>query len=232
MKPTKEKLFYFDAEWTPVTKTLGELRILNPLLYEAFLHQCEKWNRKNKEEGKDHIDSSTYWLEKPHFSPEFCKIICVSYGYFHKDEIIIKSIYGDDEAKLMTSVSALFNKVEQQGLILCGAAIQRYDMPWLSKRMMANNIIPPKNINVYGKKPWEVDLFDIMQVWGQGCSQENYTPIEVICAALDIESSKGDLDGSKVADAYFNGQIEEIKNYCEKDVEAVIKCADRLIQLS
>jgi predicted PolB exonuclease-like 3'-5' exonuclease len=205
---------------------------LNPPLYEVFLHQCEKWNRKNTEEGKNPIDSSGWWDNNSHLAPEFCKIICVSYGYFHKGEIIIKSLYGDDEAKLMVSVAALFNKVEQQGLILCGAGITRYDMPWLSKRMMSNGVIPPKSINVYGIKPWNVNVYDIIEVWGQGCKQESYTPMEMICVSLGIKSSKEELSGDKVAGAYFDGRLEEIKNYCEKDVEATVKCADRLIQLS
>jgi predicted PolB exonuclease-like 3'-5' exonuclease len=44
-------------------------------------------------------------------------------------------------------------------------------------------------------------------------------------------SSKGDLDGSKVKEAYWNGEIERIKTYCEKDVEVAKDLAVRLIEL-
>ena len=237
MRPTKEKLFYFDCEWVPIAKDLIEFEEKLPLLYKSFLHQYEKKakdilpDRKHLEEKYEDMTVLEFWDTKAHFYPEFCKIICVSYGYFHKGEIVIKSLYGDDEKKLMTSVAALFNKVEDQGLILCGYAIKRFDMPWLSKRMMANGITPPRSLCMYGKKPWEVEVFDLPEVWGQGNMQESYTPFELTCAAVGLESSKGDLDGSKVAGAYFNGELERIKDYCEMDVKVSIELATLLIDL-
>ena len=234
MKPTKEKLFYFDCEWVPVVQDPFDLKLDHPLLYDAFEHQVEKWKKSAMEsQGSSYLSKSAdnWWEEKAHFYPEFCKIVCVSYGYFNKGEFIIKSLYGEDERKLLEPIPELFDKVNQSGYILCGAAIQRYDMPWLSKRLMANGLIPPKNLNVYGKKPWEVEIFDIMQVWGQGNSQESYTPMELIAASLNIESSKNDLSGSKVAEAYFNGELERIKKYCEEDVSCTMKIAEKIIEL-
>jgi len=172
-----------------------------------------------------------FWDEKAHFYPEFCRIICVSYGYFYNDEFILKSIYGDDEKKLMTAVKEVMAKVDKAGLFLCGYAIKRFDMPWLSKRMMANGVVPPKSICTYGKKPWEIDVFDLPEVWGQGNMAESFTPFELTCAALGMGSSKDDLDGSKVKEAYWNGEIERIKTYCEKDVSVAKDLAVRLIEL-
>lgn len=131
----------------------------------------------------------------------------------------------------MISAATLFSNVATKGFILCGYAIKRFDMPWLSKRMMANAVIPPSSLCMYGKKPWDVEVFDLPEVWGQGNMQESFTPFELSCAALGIESSKGDLDGSKVAEAYFNGEIERIKDYCELDVEKTMTLATRLIEL-
>lgn len=231
MKPVKEHLFYFDCEWVPQYESIIDLRINDHILYEAFLHQCEKWNRQNAEEGKNSITSSVYWKEKAHFYPEYCKIICVSYGYYNKGEFIIKSLYGADEKKLLSPIPELFEKIDRLGWILCGYAIKRFDMPWLSKRMMANGITPPPCLSVYGKKPWEVNVFDLPEVWGQGVMGESYTPFELACAALGIESSKDELDGSKVAEAFYNGEIIDIKNYCEKDVLKTSQLAAKLIDL-
>ena len=36
--------------------------------------------------------------------------------------------------------------------------------------------------------------------------------------ALDLESPKGDLDGSKVYDYYQDGRLEEVYRYCMEDV--------------
>ena len=237
MRPTKEKLFYFDCEWVPIAKNLEEFEKDFPLLYKAFLHQYKKKgghilpDRKNLEEKSEGMTLQEFWDQKAHFYPEFCKIICVSYAYYHEGVLIKKSLYGDDEKKLMTSAAALFHNVALKGFILCGYAIKRFDMPWLSKRMMSNDVRPPSSLCMYGKKPWDAEVFDLPEVWGQGNMQESFTPFELACASLGMESSKGDLDGSKVAGAYYNGEIERIKDYCELDVEKTVNLAIKLIGL-
>ncbi len=237
MKPKKEQLFYWDAEWVPISKNLEEFEADYPALYEAFVHQYKKKGgdiineRKNLEEKKEGMTLQEFWEEKAHFYPEFCKIICISYGYYYNDQFIIKSLYGDDERKLLTAFQEVLLKASKAGLYLAGYAIKRFDMPWVSKRMMVNSIAPPNCISFYGKKPWEIEVFDLPEVWGQGSMGESYTPFELACAALGIESSKGDLDGSKVKFAYWDGEIERIKTYCEKDVQKSAELAEKLITL-
>ena len=232
MRPTKEKLFYFDCEWVPLTDTFFDLKMDYPDLAEVFEHQVEKWTHNNKRDGKPVYEKmDEWWEEKAHFHPEFCKIVCVSYGYFQKGEFLIKSIYGEDEKKLLTSVAEVFGKVDELGFYLCGYMIKRFDMPWLAKRMMINKIKPPKNISVYGKKPWEIDVFDLPEVWGQGNMNESYTPFELACTAMGIPSSKDDLSGAEVKEAYYRGELDRIKDYCEKDVLKSQELATEYIEL-
>lgn len=233
MKPTKEKLFYFDCEWVPISNSFMDLKMDHYDLAEVFEHQVEKWTHNNKRDGKPVFDGlDEWWEEKAHFHPEFCKIICVSYGYFKKSgEFEIQSVYGDDEKKLLSGMQLVLDKVNIAGMFLSGYMIKRFDMPWLSKRMMINGIKPPSNICVYDKKPWEVDVFDLPEVWGQGNMQESYTPFELTCTALGIKSSKDDLSGKEVKEAYYNGELERIKTYCEKDVQKSMELASKLIEL-
>jgi len=64
MKPKKEQLFYWDAEWVPISKNLEEFEADYPALYEAFVHQYKKKGgdiineRKNLEEKKGRDDPS------------------------------------------------------------------------------------------------------------------------------------------------------------------------------
>lgn len=233
MKPPKEKIFVFDCEWTPLSKTYKDLKRGFPLLAEVFSHQVDKWEHQRELEGLPRfVDIEEWWEEKAHFYPEFCKMICVSYGYFNKGEFVIQSVWGEDEKKLLTKVQEVFDKVNQSGYVLSGAGIIRFDMPWLSKRMMINGIIPPKNLNVFGKKPWEIEAYDIQQVWGQGVYQESFTPLELISVSLGIPSPKNDLSGSRVKEAYWKGEIIRIKEYCELDVKTALECAVKIIELS
>lgn len=232
MRPTKEKLFYFDCEWVPISDSFMDLKMDFPALADVFEHQVEKWTHNNLRDGKPVFEGlDEWWEEKAHFHPEFCKIVCVSYGYFNKGEFVIKSVYGEDEKKLLTPIADVFEKVEGAGYYLCGYMIKRFDMPWLAKRMMINGIKPPKNLSVYGKKPWEIDVFDLPEVWGQGNMQESYTPFELACTAMGIQSSKDDLSGSQVKEAYYKGEIDRIKDYCEKDVLKSQELASTLINL-
>jgi len=232
MKPTKESLLYFDCEWTPVSETFMNLKLDFPKIAEIFEHQVQKWENQRKVDGLSKFGTlHDWWEEKAHFYPEYCKMICVSYGYFNKGQFTLQSVYGEDEKKILTKIAEVFDKVNTAGLSLCGYSIKRFDMPWLAKRMMANDIKPPSNLAMYGKKPWEVDVFDLPEVWGQGNMQESYTPFEVACVALGIESSKDDLSGPKVKEAYWNGELDRIKTYCEKDVKVSMELATKLINL-
>ena len=225
MNLTKEQLFFWDCEWVPVSETLLDLQMDHPLLYNAFLHQTNKWNSESIKTPEE------WWVEKAHFYPEFCKIICVSYGNFKDGKFEINSVYGKEEKMVLFRLPLLFDKVEAVGYTLCGYAIKRFDMPWLCKRMMANGIKPPKSLFHYGKKPWDINVFDLPEVWGQGNMQESFTPFELACAAIGFEGSKGELDGSKVAEAYWNGELTKIKEYCEKDVQKTMELATKLLEL-
>ena len=165
-------------------------------------------------------------------------MVCVSYGYYKKKEskfdaaqFEVQSVYGDDEKKILTTVQQVFDKVNTAGMYLCGYMIKRFDMPWLAKRMMINGIKPPPNLAVYGKKPWEVEVFDLPEVWGQGNMQESYTPFELSSVAMGMESPKNDLSGDKVKEAYYKGEIGRIKDYCEGDVRGTATLAEKLINL-
>jgi len=233
MNPTKEKLFYFDCEWVPIAQDFFSLKMDHPELAEVFEHRVEKWEHQRKVDGLSKFgDLDAWWDEKAHFHPEFCKMICVSYGYYKKGgEFEIQSVYGEDENKILTTIQQVFDKVNVAGMLLCGYMIKRFDMPWLAKRMMINGLKPPPNLSVYGKKPWEVEVFDLPEVWGQGNMQESYTPFELASVAMGMESPKNDLSGDKVKEAYYKGEIERIKDYCEGDVRGTATLAEKLIDL-
>ena len=69
------------------------------------------------------------------------------------------------------------------------------------------------------------------EVWGQGSMAESYTPFEMACAAMGIDSSKEAFKSDMVAPAYYKGEIEAIKTYCELDVLKTMELATKLIEL-
>ena len=78
-------------------------------------------------------------------------------------------------------------------------------------------------------KPWEVNILDLQEIWKQ--NGFNSCKFNSACVFLGIESPKDDIDGSQVHEAFWNGEIERIKTYCEKDVISLHKMYNKIIHL-
>ena len=76
-------------------------------------------------------------------------------------------------------------------------------------------------MDIAGKKPWEVNHLDTMELWRFG-DYKNYTSIKLLSALFDIPTPKGDIDGSQVSRVYWEEKdLERIKTYCQKDTLTV-----------
>jgi len=64
-------------------------------------------------------------------------------------------------------------------------------------------------------------LLDTMELWKFG-DFKNYTSLELLANLFGIPTPKDDIDGSMVADVYYNEKnLNRIVTYCEKDVLTV-----------
>ena len=62
---------------------------------------------------------------------------------------------------------------------------------------------------------------DTLQWWKFG-DYKNYISLNLLANILNVPTSKGDIDGSKVRDVYYEERnLERISTYCEKDVIVV-----------
>jgi predicted PolB exonuclease-like 3'-5' exonuclease len=72
------------------------------------------------------------------------------------------------------------------------------------------------------------DFFCSMQYWaGYGKT----VSLDTLCRALGVASPKGDMDGSKILDAWLAGEYERIADYNLKDAIAVRDVYHRLVGL-
>ena len=62
---------------------------------------------------------------------------------------------------------------------------------------------------------------------GKSAVRENYK-LDYWCRRFDVESPMGSIDGSQIARAYREGRIEEIGEYCLRDVRATAQLFRRL----
>ncbi|MDD2199678.1 MAG: 3'-5' exonuclease [Bacteroidales bacterium] len=157
---------------------------------------------------------------------EFGKIICISVGLIIERsdgrKFRVKSFFGDDEKQLLLDFSEMLREYTvKANRFLCGHNIKEFDVPYIARRMLVNGIRLPEVIDIAGKKPWEVHHFDTMELWKFG-DYKHFTSLDLLTALFDIPTPKDDIDGSMVAEVYYNEKnLERIVRYCEKDVLAV-----------
>jgi hypothetical protein len=155
---------------------------------------------------------------------EFAKVICISVGFFNEKEFRIKSFYHEDEKQLLKDFAGLLNKhFNRKDHLLCAHNGKEFDFPFLCRRMLINGVKLPKTLNLAGKKPWEVQHIDTMELWKFG-DYKNFTSLNLLAHIFNIPTPKDDIDGSDVARVYWEEKnIQRIVTYCQKDVLTVAR---------
>ncbi|MEO8512325.1 MAG: 3'-5' exonuclease [Ignavibacteria bacterium] len=182
----------------------------------------ELWKKKMQRDIKDGLTPDGLY-QRAGIYAEFGKIICICAGYFFETgdglQFKVKAFYGDDEKKLLMEFSDAVNKgFSTDEHLLCGHNSKEFDFPYIARRCLINGLPIPYLLDNAGKKPWEVQLIDTMDMWKFG-DYKNFTSLNLLAAVFGIESPKDDIDGSQVWSTYWiDKDLERIKNYCMKDV--------------
>lgn len=157
---------------------------------------------------------------------EFGKVICISVGIYRdfKDHKTyrIKSFYGKDEKKLLSDFCALFNKnFQSTDYLLCAHNGKEFDFPFLARRILINSLKLPYILDIAGRKPWEVQHLDTLQLWKFG-DYKHYTSLALLCELFGIESPKNDMEGSDVGRVFWDEDgLKRIVKYCQNDTLAI-----------
>jgi DNA polymerase elongation subunit (family B) len=222
-----KSLLVFDLECVGSTNKLEE----QPERFQDL------WKKRcvylKSKEGEDKTED-ILWETNAGINPEFGKIIVGSFGYFTEDDngelqTNITSYYGDDEKEVLETIKKLLIKSAGMEMTLCGHNIKGFDLPYLAKRMVINKIMPPNILQTHDKKPWEISVLDTQEAWSFGSRGQGFTSLDLLTASLGLPSPKDVMDGSQVHDAYYNqNQLEDIKEYCEKDVNQTMEVLKRI----
>lgn len=223
------KILFFDLETSSKSATYDDLTVEDPKLSKLWAD----WQEKYKESNGD-LTLNQLWENKAALHAEYAKVICATFGYYDKNmDLKLTSYYGHDEKDILLKCVGVLNNADKNGMSLGGHSIERFDVPFLWKRMLANGLNPPAIISIYDKKPWELRFFDVAKIWSNGSWKESFTSLDTMCAVLGVASPKGELKGPLVHDAYWNkNNIEGIKTYCEQDVESTAEVGKKLIEIT
>lgn len=211
-----QSLLILDIETVPQYSDFSQV----PDLFKELWDKKTFYQRKNEETPESFYERAGIWAE-------FGKIVCISVGVFRSgNNLRVKSFSDHDEKVLLTAFADLLNNQPPQ-LILCAHNGKEFDFPYLCRRMLINNIQIPTQLNVIGKKPWESNYLDTMELWKFG-DYKNYTSLNLLAAIFDIPTPKDDIDGSQVGSVYWkDNDLQRICTYCQKDVVTTARLIQR-----
>ncbi len=192
--------------------------------YEALDERMKtQWARKALffKREREQTDEEIF-KERAGIYAEFGKIVCIAVGKFIETDnglaLRTKAYYGDDEYALLCDFKKMIEKLDPSSLKLCAHNGKEFDYPYLCRRFLINGISLPASLNLMGKKSWEVQHLDTLDMWKFG-DYKHYTSLELLATLFNIPTSKSDIDGSQVNAVYYEQKdLAKIKEYCIRDV--------------
>jgi hypothetical protein len=188
------KKMFLDIETLPAEENMRE--IVRDI-YERKL-------RKNKNLG-----TFEEYLEGTGLDGSFGRICCLSYA-----------INDGPVACLADGEKAILQKFWQEARdvsLFVGFNVMDFDLRFIYQRSIILRVRPTQELSFarYRNQP----IYDVMHEWSRW-SGLGRTSLHGLAKALNLPSPKeGEIEGRLVAQAYADGRIKEIGEYCNRDVE-------------
>ena len=174
-------------------------------------------HQKKIDEGKN-VGEFDKFLAQTSFDGGWGSIVCISYAI---DDEKVATLWGDEKEILKK-----FWKIAKDASLFIGFNVIDFDMRFIYQRSVVCNIKPTRTLSFarYRSEP----MYDLMWEWAKW--GKSTVSLDSLAKALKFESSKGgEIEGKNVAQAFKDGKIKEICQYCEKDVELTRKIYKRMI---
>ena len=234
------KILFLDIETVGLCKDWSSCQENHPKIatqffkyFDWFLKRFPEDNYETSGMEEELQKMNEVYFKRSALVPEFAKIVCVSMAFVMENGEVKKQTFsGDDEKELLLQVRNLLDRCHNLDFYLCGHNLKNFDIPMMAKRMIINGIKPSKILPSYDTKPWEVKAIDTKEIWQYG-AYSSIGSLDLVCATLDIPTPKdGEVNGGMVHEAYWNNnRLQEIAEYCEKDVNVLIEFIKKLKKL-
>lgn len=213
----KTKHIILDIETLPCANPAQIAYLLASVTHDSRLKYPEKIaadieGKKAEVIGRTGLDGS------------FGRILCASIADADGGDIITFSSADVNERFVLQGLVDAIKKMASEDSmthitpVIVGHNIS-WDLRFIAQRCVINGVKINSKFLPFNAKPWE--LADTMTMWaGNG----NRITLDRLCVALGVESPKSEIDGSKVAEYFEAGKLEEIIAYNRADVEATRAC--------
>lgn len=187
------------------------------------------WSKKMTRYITEDLTAAMLYKRQAGVMAEFARILCISCGLFEKDhfrKFYVRSFCNPDEKILLTEFLLFIKQLENQKGRFCfaGHNIKEFDIPFICRRLICNQLRIPQSMDFQNMKPWETNLLDTFQYWRFG-DYKHFTSLELLAKLLGVPSPKTDMDGSMIHQIYWHHEgnpvehlWKRVKTYCEGDI--------------
>jgi DNA polymerase elongation subunit (family B) len=214
-----------DIETIPTQRQDVREYIASTIKPPATYKKAESIAEWHKEQGQAAIDEA---VSKTGLDGAFGQIVVIGMAIGNAAPVALSGL---NEAALLSELNELLKVIPPSDCFtttIVGHNVASFDLRFLLQRYIVNGIKPHILIKRAAEaKPWESEkVFDTMvQFAGVG----NRISLDKLCLALSIPSPKGDMNGSMVGQYVKDGRIDEVAEYCKKDVEATRAVFNRMV---
>lgn len=207
MKPT----LYIDIETIPGPENgKGQIEVKPPANYKKE-ESIRKWLDENADAAREEI------YRAQSFDGGYGQICAISWAIDEGE--ITSHILGNSRAAEKEMLAAFIEAVNHvlpfgDEPEICGHYVSGFDLRFIKHRCIIHGVKMPHWL-AKEYKPW--DMRDTMTLWA---GARDRIGLDELCRILGIPG-KGDMDGSKVYDAWLNDEHDKISEYCAEDVERV-----------
>lgn len=174
--------------------------------------------RRNRRAPKTAI-SDDFLHAQTSLDGTFGRILCI--GFIKESgKKVTKGVLTGTEEEILKKFWKLAEGVDQ----FIGHNIMEFDFPFIYQRSIIHGIKPRFDISF--ARYVNEQIFDTMHMWTLWSGRVS---LDTLSRVLGFDSSKDRLDGSQVWPYYQAGRLQEIYDYCLKDVELTRQIYQRMI---
>lgn len=195
---------FFDIETIPASETQHDI--------------LREIHTKKVADGKKTTEKFEEYLAATSFDGAFGQIICIGYAIDDKPVEVLQG----DEAQILKD----FWQIAKDERLFIGFNNMDFDLRFIYQRSIVCNARPSVDLSFarYRNNP----IYDVMHEWNKW-DMRSHISLDGLAKALGIPSSKGgEIEGKDVWQAYKDGRIAEICEYCKKDVDVTRQIYNRM----
>jgi hypothetical protein len=177
------------------------------------------FDKKNPEFDQEKFDE---FVNKTNFDGAFGRVLCIGYAV---DDESPQNFYNENNEKetlaqfwqLVDAISSAPRNLQypDYGVLFVGHNVMDFDLRFIYQRSIVLGVKPSMDISFARYRNYPI--FDTMKEWVKWSNSS--IGLEYLALALDIPSPKDGIDGSQVAQFFADGKVNDILEYCKRDVE-------------